>query len=216
MHKIERFITRITHPVVMVLYLCLVAGAYVWVDQPLALYIHALDVSDRYPFWEWITQLGRSGLWLILLPLIVLFFRYVKPVKQIEIRMLFLWIMVVICYGICFILKYCLGRARPPLLFNQHIFGFYGYHTEKLYHSFPSGHTTIITALGLGLAILYPKQRWWFLALGGLVMLSRILLTYHYLSDVLASFYLVVIEYKLLLRIVAQQCPLYWKRLNVR
>lgn len=215
MNAVERFLTFLVHPVVMLIYLGCVVSAYLWMDKSLALSIHAWDLANHYPVLVWITQLGRSALWLILIPLVALFFRYVRRVKQTELRIWFLWMMLVFCYGLCFVLKNLLGRARPDLLFDQHLFGFYGYHPESLYHSFPSGHTTIISALGLGLALLYPRQRWWFLWLGVTVFATRVLLTCHYLSDVLASFYLVVLAFKILLYINARQRPLYWKRLNV-
>ncbi len=216
MHATERFIKVFTHPVVMLAYFGLIVGSYLHVDKPLALSLHALDLANRYPVLVWTTQLGRSVPWLILVPFLALFFRYVRRVKQTELRLWFLWGTLVLSNGLCLVVKNLLGRARPDLLFDQDLFGFYGYHVEGLYHSFPSGHTTQITAMGLSLALLYPRYRWWILLLGLTVLATRVLLTCHYLSDVLATAYLGILEFKLLLYIVAQQCPLYWKRLSVK
>ncbi|MCX7091148.1 MAG: phosphatase PAP2 family protein [Legionellales bacterium] len=216
MHSVERFIKFFTQPLVALVYFTLIIAAYFLMDKPLVLSIHAWDLANHFPILVWLTQLGRSLPWLIMVPLIALFFRYVRRVKQIELRIWFLWATLVFCNGVSFVLKNLLGRARPSLLLDQNLFGFYGPHTEGLYHSFPSGHTTQITAMSLSLALLYPRFRWWIVLLASMVFATRVLLTYHYLSDILATFYLVILEFKILLYIVAQQCPLYWKRLNVR
>lgn len=216
MRAVERWITYFTHPVVVLVYLVLTVGCYAVVDQPLAWKIHAFQLEQHYPFLVWLTQLGRSVLWLVILPCMALWFRFGHRVKQIEARLWFLWATLFFANGCTYVLKTVLGRARPDLLFSEHVFGFFGYQMDSLYHSFPSGHVTHATASVLSLGLLYPRQRWVFLVLGLLVMASRVLLTKHYLSDVLATLCLVGLEYKLLLYIVAQQCPLYWQRLGVK
>lgn len=215
MHAVKNWIAFLTHPLVMIVYLMLVVVCYIWIDQPLALYCHSHEFSNHYPILHWITQLGRSIIWLLILPLLMLYFRFIRRVKQTELRLQFLFCIVLAANAICFVLKNVFGRARPDLLFSEHLYGFFGYHRDHLYHSFPSGHTTQVTAVVLSLALLYPRQRGWFVLAGIVVVATRVLLTYHYLSDVLASTFLVVLEYKLLLYIVAQQCPLYWKRLRI-
>lgn len=215
MKVVERWISFLTHPMVMILYLAMIVACYFWADQPVALYVHSLKLSLHYPILNWITQLGRSIIWLLILPALILFFRYMRRDKQSELRFCFMFCVLVSATGICFILKNLLGRARPDLLFSQHLFGFFGFHRDHLYHSFPSGHTTQMTAVVLSLVLLYPRYRWILVSLGLVIVATRVLLTYHYLSDVLATAYLVVLEFKLLLYIVAQQCPLYWKRLRV-
>ena len=216
MRAVERWITYFTHPVVMLVYLVLMIGCYVLIDQPLAWKFHSLHLEEEYPVLVWVTQLGRSVVWLVILPFMALFFRFGHRVKQTEARLWFLWGTLFFANGCTYVLKNLLGRARPELLFSEHVFGFFGYQADSLYHSFPSGHATQVTASVLSLALLYPRQRWIFLVLGTLVMASRVLLTKHYLSDVLTTLCLVVLEYKVLLYIVAQQCPLYWKRLGVK
>lgn len=215
MKAVERWVSFLTQPLVMIPYLTIVVACYLWVDQPLALHMHALKLSLHYPVLGWITQLGRSIIWLLILPALIIFFRYMRRVKQSELRLGFIFCVLIVANGISFVLKNLLGRARPDLLFSEHIFGFYGYNRDHFYHSFPSGHTTQVTAAVLSLALLFPRQRWLFLILGCVVVATRVLLTYHYLSDVLATAFLVVLEFKLLLYIVAKQCPLYWKRLGI-
>ncbi len=215
MPYVSRWLKIVTHPVVMVAYFVVVVWTYLFVDQPLALKVHALSLHTTYPILVWMTQLGRTIPYMILLPLIALFFRYVKRSKDLELRIWFLWSSLAITSLLCFIIKTLLGRARPELLFDQHIFGFYGFSTASLYHSFPSGHTNFVTTAVLSLTLLFPKQRWFFLIVGLMILATRVLLTYHYLSDVLATIFLVMLEYKLLLYIVARECPLFWTRLRV-
>lgn len=216
MSVVERWLNFLFHPVVTVFYLILIAVSYVYIDQPLAWKIHEWRLDQDYRMLVWVTQLGRSVYGIMVVTFIALFFRYLWRVKQAECRLWFLCGTLVMANGICFVLKTLLGRARPELLFSQHVFGFFGYQRDGLYHSFPSGHTTQITAIVLGLVMLYPRQRWWVLLLGIAVLATRIALTKHYLSDVLATLYMVGLEYKILLYLVAQQCPLYWKKLGVK
>ncbi|PJD93920.1 MAG: phosphatidylglycerophosphatase [Legionella sp.] len=215
MPYVSRWLKIVTHPAVMLAYFVVIVWAYLFVDQPLATHMHALALKTHYPILVWITQLGRTIPYLLLLPLVALFFRYVKRSKDLELRLWFLWTTIAITSGICFFIKIVLGRARPDLLFDQHVFGFHGYSLASLYHSFPSGHTNFVTTAVLSLTLLFPKQRWIFLLLGGMILATRILLTYHYLSDVLATMLLVMLEYKLLLYLVARECPLFWARLRV-
>jgi membrane-associated phospholipid phosphatase len=216
MRIVERWIQSLTHPVLLPVFLALIVGSYLWLDQPIAWTMHDLGVAKHFPVVNWITHIGKSIYWLVLLPLLALFFRHGRRVKQAEWRIWFLWASLVVTNGLCFGLKTLFGRARPELLFSDHIFGFFGFSMNHLYHSFPSGHTTQVAAAVLSLSLLYPKKRWIFLSIGVVILATRVLLTQHYLSDVLATVLLVAFEYKLFLYIVAQQCPLYWKKLGVK
>ena len=87
-----------------------------------------------------------------------------------------------------------LGRARPILLFQKQFYGFYGFHFDHNFWSFPSGHATTIMGLSFGLSILFPRYVKYFMLLGILVMTTRVILTQHFLSDVLIAAYLCLIE----------------------
>ena len=215
MHYVARWVRFMTHPVIMVIYGLAVVLAYVYVDKPIALKVHALGLDAHYSILVWITQLGRSVLYLTIIPVIGLYLRYGKRVKQEELRIWFLWLTLLGTNAICFGMKIMLGRARPELLFEHDLFGFFGWQLNSLYHSFPSGHVTLLTTMILSLTMLFPRYRWVYMTIALVVMATRVLLSYHYLSDVLATSYLVVLEYRLLLYIVARECPLYWIRLGI-
>lgn len=88
------------------------------------------------------------------------------------------------------IIKVIFGRARPILYIEDHIYGFSWFSFDVVYRSFPSGHSTTAMAVATGLALVLPKYRIWFLALGIAIALSRVVLTEHYLSDVIVGGFL--------------------------
>ena len=83
--------------------------------------------------------------------------------------------------------KYLLGRARPKHFAENGIFSFDFWSGDAGWASFPSGHATTAMALGVALALLFPRLRWFFLCLGFWVALSRLFVQAHYPSDVLAG-----------------------------
>lgn len=85
------------------------------------------------------------------------------------------------------ILKPLFGRARPKLWFSEHIFGFTWHGGAAAYWSFPSGHTITIVALAAALSLIHPRGLPYYSAAAALVAASRIVLTEHYLSDVLGG-----------------------------
>ena len=85
------------------------------------------------------------------------------------------------------ILKPLFGRARPKLWLDQGIFGFTFHGARADHWSFPSGHAITIVALALALAQIERRGLPLYVAAALLVTASRIVLTEHYLSDVLAG-----------------------------
>jgi len=95
-------------------------------------------------------------------------------------------------------LKVIFGRARPDMLFNDQLYGFYGLQTHAQFWSFPSGHTTTVMGFVFGLCALFPRHCVAFILTGLIVVSTRILLTHHFLSDVLIASYLALLEVGLL------------------
>lgn len=230
----QRWLQYLMHPGIMLLYFLCIGLAYVFLDKPWATSLHQLALGTQYPVLEWITQLGRTVMYLTLLPLLALCVRYSKRChlastqrassarlarersKKLEWRVWFLWLSVLATTAPTFLLKNGLGRARPELLFTQNIYGFFGWHLDSLYHSCPSGHAVLIATGLFSMTILMPRYRWLWAVLCGLIMLTRVVLTYHYLSDVLIAFYMVVIEYRIILYVIGRFFPSYWLKLGVQ
>lgn len=194
-------------PLFVVLYFFLSIFSYFYLDKSISLYFHELHLNENLVILTWITNLGMSKLYLAGLPLLAIIFYYIFHKKKLSLKFGVLWFLVFYPTVVAGVLKNLLGRARPVLLFDKNEFGFYGWHLEGIFHSFPSGHTTTITSLLIGLTILFPRYFAYWASLCVLVMLSRIMLTFHYLSDVLVSFYLVFLELGVLLYIMQHKFP---------
>ena len=59
----------------------------------------------------------------------------------------------------------------------------------------------------LGGFVIWPKYRWIFLSVGLLVMITRVILLQHYLTDVLVSAYLALIEVWVLQYLLRRYAP---------
>ncbi len=83
--------------------------------------------------------------------------------------------------------KYVIGRARPTHFADTGTFSLDFFSGDASWASFPSGHATTAMALGLSLALLFPRFRWVFLSIGFWIAVSRLFVRAHYPSDVLAG-----------------------------
>ncbi len=92
-------------------------------------------------------------------------------------------------------LKWAFGRTWPetwlkpanPSFFGDGTYGFFPFHGGQAYASFPSGHTTAITALAGSLWCLCPKLRWLGIVLTLCVVIGLLGADYHWLSDIVAG-----------------------------
>lgn len=72
-------------------------------------------------------------------------------------------------------------------VFNGAYFEQLGQQYSSGFQSFPSGHAATAVGLAIGMATLYPRGRWLFVALATLASMQRIQAGAHFLSDVLAG-----------------------------
>lgn len=167
---------------------------YSYVDKPLTAYFYVLHFSESFIFWKMITLLSTSKIYLALLVLGGIVFRYfiVRPLW--EARMWLLLSGIVFSQVLCLILKITVGRARPSLWVQDNIWGIYGFKLDHAYWSMPSGHTTTIMAFIYGLILIYPKQALPLFVGGFLIAFTRVVLLHHYFSDVFVTLYLTLIE----------------------
>lgn len=175
-----------TNPWVICAYISLVITSFLYIDKPLAVFLYSLKVAHHWPWLAWVTHLGLGGIYMVALFVLAVLCRLLRNTLW-EARLWFLWLAVIGSATICLVIKVMMGRARPDLLFSNGYYGFYGFHSEPLYWSFPSGHTTNIMALVFGLTVLFPRWCFYYILLGVLIAGSRVLLLQHYLSDVLMA-----------------------------
>jgi len=85
------------------------------------------------------------------------------------------------------IVKWIAGRNRPVNLFN---YDFYGFTFFKVIHestSFPSGHSLTAFSLAVAFTILYPRAGFAVFPVALVIAASRVILTSHFISDVIAG-----------------------------
>jgi len=205
MNPFDRVLSIFTKPRVAAGVISFLVLSFLFIDQPLATYLYSLRLGINYPFLNWITNVGLGGVYFVSLFSLALFFRYIVKRADWEARAWFLWLCVVVPSLVCFCLKMLLGRSRPKLLFNDDLYGFYFFKTHAPFWSFPSGHSTTIMGLVFGLSILFPRYGYRFMFLGAVVAISRVLLTHHFLSDVLTASYLALLEVGLLYCVLRQR-----------
>lgn len=160
---------------------------YLW-DIRLAYYCQGLnqtilDIADI------VTQAGDSMWYFILLIPAFILTRFIWKNEQWSARILFLLFSLILSGVLNTGIKWLAGRNRPLILFEDGVFGFDFFKIAFLYEStsFPSGHA--VTAFTLATAISFISPRWSVVAfvVAVLIALSRVLLTAHYLSDVIAG-----------------------------
>ncbi len=190
MTQFEKTFHFMTKPWVIVCYALLVVLVYQFFDKSIATFFHQFDLRTTVRALSILSNLGQWIIYAVLFFFAGLFFRFVKRSPINETRSWYLLSCVFLATVVCFILKISLSRARPELLFTSHEFGFYGFKFSSPYWSFPSGHTMTVTSLVCAVGVLFPRYFFAALTLALLVITTRVLLYYHYLSDVMASFYL--------------------------
>jgi membrane-associated phospholipid phosphatase len=157
-----------------------------FVDQPLAQHFQA-HTGVLFHIAACVTKVGEAIWWLLPSFALYLAARILWRSPLWAGRALFVFAAVAGSGLLVDALKPLLGRARPVLLFTQHVYGFSYLHFAAVYESFPSGHAACATSAGLALGRLAPRYRALWITVGLLVGLTRVIVTAHYLSDVLAA-----------------------------
>ena len=169
--------------VTAVILLCILS--YIFIDIQVALWFHTHNNRLAHDLFNVITDFGESQWYLIAGILLFAVFRKSNPGRAYS--GLFLSISVAVSGIGADIFKYLAGRARPTIYFTEHLYGFNCFHYEYEWTSFPSGHAATAFSAAIVLSTLYPRWRFLFLLSGALIAFSRILLTQHYVSDVIAG-----------------------------
>lgn len=168
----------------------------VMVDAP------AIPGVGHLPLWliAWfdrVTDLGRSSWFLTPIALVLLSMAALasptlsvtsqRVLAAIAIRLGFLFSAIALPGLVVTVLKRLVGRARPlvgggvdPFLYLP-----FGWNVE--YASLPSGHATDAFAAAMAIGALWPKVRPWMWTYAIIIAASRVVLTAHFPSDVLAG-----------------------------
>lgn len=164
----------------------------VWIDRPLALYLASSKPVEITTFFRYITMIGKAEYVCILAAFFGLLFwiihRLGKGNSSFPLAIVHTTVFVLLCEAVTsaliHVMKMAVGRQRPRLLFK---YDFYGFLPFSGHDSFPSGHTQAIVACFLPVALCWPALRFPAFFIIAMVALSRVILTKHYVSDVIAA-----------------------------
>jgi membrane-associated phospholipid phosphatase len=168
-------------------------GLFLWADPMLLAWLRQPD--RQYPqIFNYITLLGKVN-WILSITGIVLIFLSIINAKRFTGPKNLVWHRVFlnayfIFTGITFsgllgsLLKNIIGRARPDFTPDPHIWISMPFEHHYQFASFPSGHATTGGAIAMGLALLFPRWRWFFIVAGLLVAISRPVMGVHFISDI--------------------------------
>lgn len=172
--------------VVAVMLLCILS--YIFIDIKAALWFYTINNGRYSDLFNIITDFGESQWYLITGMLFFVVLRKTYPLRAQP--GLFLASSVAASGVSADVIKYIAGRARPILYFSEQLYGFNCFHYEYEWISFPSGHAATAFSAAIVFTTLYPRWRILFLFAGTLIAFSRIFLTQHYISDVIAGSFL--------------------------
>src|SRR5580704_2663519 len=141
MTQFERTFNLVKKPWVIALYAVLLGLVFIFVDKPLAMYFHQLDLRACLHVLNYFTEAGKVAVYVILFALMGLYFHYIRVRPEYEAKSWYMLGCVLIANLVCLVIKIVLGRARPELLFSINAFGFYWFKIKASYWSLPSGHT---------------------------------------------------------------------------
>lgn len=162
--------------------------SYFYLDQPLAVYFHTMHNPLLTTTFHYITKIGDSQYSLVLLFLLFILYRQQKPI--LAHKMVYLFSVVAISGILVDIIKVIIARVRPDMLFNHDMYGFVWFKLGSEFNSLPSGHSATAFALCVGLILQFPKYKHLYIFIAILVVMSRVILNFHYLSDTLIGSFL--------------------------
>lgn len=191
--------------------LVLSAVSMLVVDRPLALWLKTDLDPDLRGFFATVTDIGLAKYWFtpavlgLLVSLVAT--RYSLTVAAHE-----RWksraqagayaLAVLSVSGILVnLIKFVIGRLRPRYLFESGAYGVEPFNASMGMNSFPSGHTQAIVAAMLVLYFLWPRHALLYLLVAVVIGLSRVMITVHYPSDVLAGAVLSIVVAVVLRRV---------------
>jgi membrane-associated phospholipid phosphatase len=173
-------------PAYVVVTLFLIVLSYHFVDIPVAIFCRQIDQNILNIF-EWITMFGISTWYLVAALFLFVIFRFYRKNSVYANRALFIFAAVALSGIAAIAVKLTVSRYRPKLFFEKGLYGFDFFHVTYEYNSFPSGHVATIFSLAAAMSLFWPKYRVYFFVVAFAVALSRIVLTSHFVSDVIAG-----------------------------
>ena len=192
----------------------LLALAAIMLDPYLTLWQRSLP-ANLVAFFKLVTRFGKSD-WILTLSGVALLVCLVADATELRDRLkvrravraaaaFYVFVAVALSGIVANLAKRIIGRARPRHFDETGSLSFDFWTGDSSWASFPSGHATTAMALGVALALLFPRLRWVFLCVGFWIAASRMFVSAHYPSDVLAGGLLGGLTAWLIARVLAQR-----------
>lgn len=192
MSAIKRWLTA------LLLVALAVAISYLWLDRPLALFAHGLLPGHKRALFEPLTHIPDP-----LMPVAAIVFVGLglyaltgRPLSRLQVTLVVCSLSLTMAQVIKNQLKFVFGRTWPetwvennPSFIHDHVYGFTWLHGGAGYESFPSGHMTATCAAISALWICYPRLKPYYALIVLAVAVGLIGADFHFLSDVIAGFF---------------------------
>jgi len=183
-------ITLISFPIVVLF--CVIG--YFFFDLTIAKYCNSIFSNNKIRrVLKDISKLGIATFYLIFSAMIFLFFRFIRKRAIWSNRGLFVFLSISLSGVLILVTKFIFGRYRPKMFFKEQLYGFEFFQLKGKITSFPSGHASTIVALMLSLYFISPKYRVIYFIIAFVIVISRVLVCHHYLTDVVVGSYVAVI-----------------------
>jgi membrane-associated phospholipid phosphatase len=151
-------------------------------------------------FFQWLTHFGKSG-WLLFPSGLFCLVLLLCDWRVVSRRVAAAWteIGLIVAFGflsiagagiVINIIKQFVGRGRPVVFESDGAFSLVPFRFDYAQASFPSGHATTMGALAVVIAVIAPRARWPAFTVCAVVASSRVFVSAHYPSDVVAGFLL--------------------------
>ncbi len=194
MARIERFLEprRLLIMTSLVSLICI--GLIMFVDRPVAVHISRTIEEPARQIWITITRFGLARPYFIFFIFVFLAARFMF-VRTAPMTIagwyanaarfaLFGFLCAAVAGIVVNVIKFAVGRARPPLLLNEGDYGFDPGSIEWAFNSFPSGHAQVGLMMATILALAIPRLSYLFFFAGSMIALSRVMIGVHYASDI--------------------------------
>lgn len=194
MARIERFLEPRRFLIITSLASLICIGLMVFVDRPVAVHLNQTMEEPARQAWNAVTRFGLARPYFIFFIFVFLAarFMFVRTAPMTiagwyanAARFALFGLLSAAVAGIVVnIIKFTLGRARPPLLLDEGEYGFTPGSIEWAFNSFPSGHAQVGLMMATILALAIPRLSYLFFFAGALIALSRVMIGVHYASDI--------------------------------
>ena len=158
--------------------------SFFFLDKGIAYFFQYNSILTEKIF-RFITIFGQSEIYLI--PGLFLYFYYKKTNDYLKNIGITIFTTVAVSGILSIIFKVIFAKSRPSMLFEHNISTFSWFDIGYSVNSFPSGHATTSFSAFILLFLIFPRYKYIFILLAILISFSRVVLTSHYLSDVLVG-----------------------------